>query len=128
MLSPNDHSHQVSDSTTIHLSGCIKEYAVFNNYDQDKQGHKTYDIASKIEVTLTKDIYIYIYYRYHDAMMLQHFVLQTSSILIIFVKVGEQKDNMIWHCVSLLHLLSFLGRLLRHVGARTRGWCRDRRR
>ena len=131
MLSPNDHSHQVSDSTTIHLSDCIKEYAVFNNYDQDKQGHKTYDIASKIEVTLTKDIYIY--YRYHDAMICHDvtaFCFANIFNFDHFCKGGRTKrqHEMIWHCVSLVHLLSFLGRLLRHVGARTRGWCRDRRR
>lgn len=47
----------------------------------------TTPISSRIEVTLTKDRY-----RYHDAMMLQHF-LQTYSNLISFVKVGEQKET-----------------------------------
>ena len=46
----------------------------------------TTPISSRIEVTLTKDRF-----RYHDAMMLQHVVLQTYSTLISFVKVGEQK-------------------------------------
>lgn len=127
MLSPMI-THQLSDSSTPLKCFAFKKYGVFKKYDQGKKGHNTYQFQDWGDAE-KKDRY-----RYHDAMMLQHFVLQTYSTLISFAKVGEQKKDMndkmlgmVWHCVSLAHLLSFLGRW-QHVGARARGWCCDRRR